>query len=248
MNKLSNSKLSLINPFKITSADVDMFARIRLGALVNLLIQSAINSADQLGFGFGGLKQQHLFWVLSRLTLEIDRPLKWYEEVTVETWPKDVEKILYVRDYLIRDANLDIVARATSGWLAIDLETKRPKVIDGLDAEIFSHLKEKHAIENLPEKVMPIKDGESHEFKSSYFDIDLNKHTTSSRYVDWMMDTFPIDFHETNYPKKLIINYNKETMPGESVTLMKNQNQNEVVFQGINNQSGTNAYRGKIKF
>ena len=96
MNELTESNLTTLSHFKITSADTDMHARIRLGSLVNLLIQSAIDSADKLGFGYGGIRHQNLFWVLSRLTLEIYRPLKWYESVEVETWPKDVERILYL--------------------------------------------------------------------------------------------------------------------------------------------------------
>ncbi|MGE4289591.1 MAG: acyl-[acyl-carrier-protein] thioesterase [Salinivirgaceae bacterium] len=249
MNKLSTANLTLINPFKITSADVDMFSRIRLGALVNLLIQSAINSADQLGFGFGGIKQQHLFWVLSRLHIEIDRPLLWYEAVSVETWPKNVEKILYLRDFIIRDKDQQVVARATSGWLAIDLETKRPKIIEGLDAELFSRLKDKHGISSLPEKIFPVKEGEAFDFKATYFDIDLNKHVTSSRYVDWMMDTFPLDFHQNHYPKKLLINYNKETLPGEQLKLIRHENEpGSFQFEGINRQSNSGAYRSQLIF
>jgi acyl-ACP thioesterase len=249
MNNRSNTQLSLINPFKVSSADTDMFSRIRLGALVNLLIQSAINSADQLGFGFGGIKQQHLFWVLSRLHVEIDRPLLWYEAITVETWPKNVEKILYLRDFIIRDKDQQVVARATSGWLAIDLETKRPKIIEGLDAELFYRLKDKHALSMLPEKIFPVKEGEAFDFKATYFDIDLNKHVTSSRYVDWMMDTFTPDFHQNNYPKKLLINYNKETLPGEQLNLIRHENESgSFHFEGINRQSNSSAYRGQLIF
>ena len=84
-----------------------MFARIRAGAMVNLLIQSAINSAESLGFGFAELREQKLFWVLSRLTVEIYHPLKWNEEAEVETWPKSVEGLLYTRDYIVRDKDAE---------------------------------------------------------------------------------------------------------------------------------------------
>ena len=52
MKELSEKNLTLYTGFKITSADTDMYTRIRAGALLNLLIQSAINSAESLGFGF----------------------------------------------------------------------------------------------------------------------------------------------------------------------------------------------------
>ncbi|HAN00226.1 MAG TPA: hypothetical protein DCQ26_16655 [Marinilabiliales bacterium] len=247
--QLSEKDLTLFLPYKVTSAETDMFGRLRLGALANLLIQSAINSADSLGFGFGGLRQQRLFWVLSRLTVDIYEPLYWYQSGAVETWPKDLEKILYLRDFKMLKSENKLVAVATSGWLAIDLENKRPKTIEGLDAQFFEALKDKHALTSSPEKLFPVKEGEPFTVKSGFFDIDLNKHVTSSRYVDWMMDTFSLNFHEKNYPKKLSINFMKETMPGETIQLMRFEAApNEFHFEGNNLSSQTIAFRGKIVF
>ncbi|HUX53179.1 MAG TPA: acyl-ACP thioesterase domain-containing protein [Williamwhitmania sp.] len=248
--ELTDKDLTLFTPYRITSADTDMDARLRLSGLSNLLIQSAISSADSLGFGFGGLKQQHLFWVLSRMTIEIYRPLKWYEEAIVETWPKDIEGIIYLRDFIVRDKAGEVVAKATSGWLAIDLKTKRPKRIDGLDGELFMLLKDKHALKESPEKLAAISSGDSFEVKATYFDIDLNKHVTSTRYVDWMMDSLPLDFCRTNYPTRFSINYLKETMPGEVIRFMRSKEdvQSCFHFEGLNLTSNTNAFRGKIEF
>ena len=131
MDSSLNDQLTLFAPFRVTSADTDMQGRLRPGALVNMLIQSAIQSADALGLGFKGLSRENLFWVLSRMTVEIDRILVWNEEVVVETWPKSIEGLLYLRDYLVRNGNGNIIARATSGWLAVDFESKRPKNFEG---------------------------------------------------------------------------------------------------------------------
>lgn len=132
MNETSNHLITTVG-FEVSSADTDMFARLRLSAMANMLIQSAINSADILGFGFNGLREHNLFWVLSRLVIEIQKPLMWYDKQWVETWPKDLERILYLRDFLIRDGKDNVVAKATSGWLAIDLKSKRPKQIEGIN-------------------------------------------------------------------------------------------------------------------
>jgi len=249
MNELSEDDLTLYSCYKITSADTDMFTRIRAGALVNLLIQSAINSAESLGFGFKGLKEQQLFWVLSRLTIEIYNPLKWHQETEVETWPKTIEGLLYMRDFILRDTEQNIIARATSGWLAIDAETKKPKVINGLHAELFVHLKEKHGINEAPEKLASTHDGDEFSIKSGYFDIDLNRHVTSTRYIDWMMDTFPVDFHYKNFPKRISVNFMKETMPGDTIKIIRNNtNDFQYCFEGTNLLNKTVAFRGKIDF
>ena len=249
MKNLSEKELSIRTKYRITSADTDMFGRLRLGGLMNFLIQSAIQSADSLGFGFKGLKGQQLFWVLSRITVEIDKALKWYDEIEIETWPKDVEKLLYLRDFLLRDQDGNKIGRGTSGWLAIDVANKRPRKVDAINEDVLVRLNTKKAFEELPEKLEGITQGEEKDIKASYFDIDLNRHVTSSRYIDWMMDFLPVEFHEKNYPRRFSINYMKETMPGETIRLVKNQlSGNQIQFEGTNLNRNLPAYRGLISF
>ncbi|WP_430815006.1 acyl-[acyl-carrier-protein] thioesterase [Carboxylicivirga sp. RSCT41] len=234
--------------YTITSADTDMFSRLKPGALVNYLIQSAISSAENLGFGFDDLKEEHLFWVLNRLSIEIYRPLMWNEQIEVETWPKNIERIFYIRDFIIRDAQGKIVAKASSAWLAIDLDTKHPGYFNKEKMEIFTALKDVNALEYTPEKLGGVKKQSETSITPTYFDIDLNKHVTSTRYVDWMMDTFSIDFHKNNYPKSLSINYIKETMIGETIVISNQADSNIHRFEGFNPAQNKIAFRTKVEF
>ena len=235
---------------RITSADTDMYKRIRLSPLVNFLIQSAIQSADSLGFGFRDLVDRNLFWVLSRLTLEIDSALYWYDEIIVETWPKTIHGILYIRDFHVRDKQGRIIVRASSGWLSIDLQRKRPsRRLSEENPAIFTELKERHALADLPEKLDPATAEKTFELHPGYFDIDLNQHVTSSRYIDWMMDSFGFEFHRDHYPKKLTVNYIKETLPGEYLQIRRQEKTNRIfLFEGINRNTNSSAFRGKIDF
>lgn len=249
MKELNEDELTNFSSFRVSSADTDMYMRVKLGGVVNMLIQSAINSAESLGFGFQNLKEQRLFWVLSRLTVEIYQALTWNQEAEVETWPKSVEGLLYTRDFIVRDRQQNIIARATSGWLAIDFNTKKPKIIDGIHAEMFVHLHDKHGLNKSPEKLSGTSHGESFKVQSKYFDFDLNRHVTSTRYIDWMMDTFSFDFHKTHYPKKLSVNFMKETLPGDILRLQWNSKDRlNYSFEGINHAHNTVAFRGKIEF
>ena len=249
MDKTNKNDLISTLKFKVTSAETDMESRLRPGALINLLIQSATHSADKLGFGFESLKKHNLFWVFSRLTVNITRPLKWNEVVEVETWPKDIVGLLYTRDFIIRDEDGKVVAKAASAWLPIDLETKRPKRKESFDSEFFTFLKEKHALKDPPEKLSGTREGEIFKVNSTYFDLDLNKHVTSTRYIDWIMDTFPIEFLRKNYPKALSINYIKETMPEMKLDIIKKQNgPGEFLLEGVNSETGKTSFRGKIVF
>jgi len=249
MSFITHNDKILIKSFTITTADTDMLGRIRVGSFVNLLIQSAIDSAERLGFGFDNLQTQQLFWVLSRMSIEIYRPLQWAEHITVETWPKTVDGILYIRDFIVRDSNETEVARATSAWLAIDSFSKRPKRVDEKHTEIFNALKDKHALTQLPTKLGKMEVGEQFNFSPAFFDIDLNKHVTSTRYVDWIMDTFSIEKVLSSYPKSLHINYQKETMLGEMIKVFKTEcNLAHYQFKGINEQHNLNAFQAEMFF
>jgi acyl-ACP thioesterase len=242
-------ELTLINNFKVTSADTDINGRLKQSALENFLIQSAINSAAKLGFGFDEMQKNLLFWVLSRIDIEIYRPILWNEEISVETWPKNLDKILYLRDFIVRDSKNEIVAKSASGWLAVDYSSKRPKKIDFFNTETFYILKDKHAIDEVPQKINAPQSDLVFNVKSSFFDIDLNKHVTSTRYLDWMIDTFDIDYLIKNYPKKISINYIRETMPNETIEIMREEiSEKNFIFEGKNMTSNSIAFRGKIGF
>ncbi|WP_289055482.1 acyl-[acyl-carrier-protein] thioesterase [Carboxylicivirga marina] len=243
-----NTQLKLRKKYTVTSADTDMFSRLKLSALVNYLIQSAISSAEKLGFGLKDLKEENLFWVLNRMTIEINRPVLWSEEIEVETWPKNVERIFYIRDFVIRDKNSNIIAKASSAWLAIDYNSKRPSNFNPEKIEIFTRLKGVDALSYSPEKLGNINNNIQQHITPSYFDIDLNKHVTSTRYVDWLMDLYPVEFHQENYPKIFSVNYIKETMHGETIALSQQKDGNTHTFEGYNSAQEKVAMRAKITF
>lgn len=241
--------LILSTHFCVTTAETDMYARLRAGALVNLLIQAAIQSADQLGFGFEDFSRKKLFWVVSRFTIEIKRPLLWNEEGVVETWPKNLDKLLYLRDFILKDEKQQIVATSTSGWLAVDAIAKVPRVIDDVDDTIFTSMKDIHGIEAHPEKLPPVHGEEVSVNKVTYFDLDVNRHVTTTRYFDWLMDTFTPEFHKRHYPKKLSVNFMKEIKAGDTIQIIRQEcPENTYLFEGINQVKENTAFRAKIIF
>jgi medium-chain acyl-[acyl-carrier-protein] hydrolase len=224
-----------------------MYSRMGLGYLVNLFVQSAMSANASIGFGFDDIRKQNLFWLFSRLTVEIYKPHLWREPGEVHTWLKNQEKFIYLRDFLIYDQDRQVVAKATSNWVPVDLEAKRPKNIDGLDDSWF--VKDKEALNYPPEKIFQVKDGETFDLVARYFDMDLNLHVSSYRYTDWIMDTFPMDFHSKNYPKKISINFLSESNAGENIQLIRKAiTQTSFAFEAINNTGNKPAFRAIVEF
>ncbi|MEI7663682.1 MAG: acyl-ACP thioesterase domain-containing protein, partial [Bacteroidota bacterium] len=210
-NEDPGRELVLQYVFDVTTADCDMYARLRTGGLVSFLIIAATRSAADLGFGYEFLGRHNLYWVLSRMTVEILRPLRWGEQAVVVTWPKDVDGLLYLRDFEVKDQSGEIVARSTSGWLAIDAGSKRPRKVEDKFSYMFDLMKEKHSLVQKPERLAAVPAGVTNDIRATWFDFDLNKHVTSSRYIDWMIDSLPLDILVHRYPRSLSVNYLKET-------------------------------------
>lgn len=249
MTKLTESQLTLKKKFTVTSADTDMFGRLKLSKLIDFFIQSAISSSDKLGFGLKFLKKEQLFWVLNKITITIEKQLNWYDIAEVETWPKTLEGLLYIRDFIVRDKNQNIVARGTSGWLAVDAKTKRPKKIDGIITDVFYVLKHKNAVDKSPVKIPYRECEEINEIQTTFFDLDINQHVTTTRYIDWIMDTFSVDFHSNHSPKSLSVNFLSEIKPNEKIQLFKNTKDNNCFyFEGLNLISKKQAFRSRIIF
>jgi acyl-ACP thioesterase len=183
------------------------------------------------------------------MTIRIHKPLQWRDQAIVETWPKDIRGLLYLRDFTVKNQADELCATCTSGWLAIDIQSKRPRKVEDKFGYLFNRLRDRHAMEELPEKLDPLEEGERSERQVTWFDLDVNRHVTSTRYIDWMVDTLPADFLTSHYPILLSINYLKETMMGESVTLLRStMAPDHFLIEGADKKSGTARFRGRLVF
>jgi acyl-ACP thioesterase len=50
-----------------------------------------------------------------------------------------------------------------------------------------------------------------------YSDIDVNRHVNSARYIGWLLDSYPPEFHRTHTLRSLEVNYLAETLWPDSV-------------------------------
>jgi medium-chain acyl-[acyl-carrier-protein] hydrolase len=243
-------KYILEEEFLVTSADTDFTLNLRVSSLVNMFIQIAWHHAEELGFGIKYLHQNNLAWVLSKLHLKIYSLPQWNDPIRLITWPKGIHRLFYLRDLEVFNKSGQLIACATSEWLLIDIKTKRPK-LQGPDEEIFNKNRDKHAIEALTENLDPLK-GDKNNFllKAAYSDIDLNQHLTTTRYVDWMFDTFDMGFHKKHKCSSIILNFIREIPDGidVSVNRISNFDKNCHDFEFIKNEDGQILFLGRLLF
>ena len=234
--------------FKIDSSHADFKHKLKVSAFTNMLIQIATDHADKLNFGFFDLNPSGLSWVLSRFTIELTDIPNWYDTIKLRTWPKGLNRLFYQRDTIAYLPDGKEFARVTSDWLIIDVKSRRPKLFDK-ENPILKVPCNEHALENVNNTLnFNIEPSEEKIFRIQYSDVDLNKHLTATRYIDFMFNMFDLDFFITNQPKKITVNYLHEALFNEEVIMKMAVSDMQYRFELICKSNNKALFRAEVYF
>ena len=190
----------------VRSYEVDATGHFSMQAICNHLQDMAWEHAGRLGFGYEQLAQQDLFWVLSRLKIEIIKYPIWNDKVILKTWPSGSEKLFAYRDYTVEDKNGQILITATSAWLILDKTKHRPQPSSFL-SDVPSILESRVRKNNL-EKLPSFEKDKKNRFSTVLFShLDMNQHMNYGRYIQWIMDSYPYETHLNDQLRSLEINF-----------------------------------------
>lgn len=235
--------------FSVHSYDVDGGKNATLESLCRHFLEGAWNHAEVLGVGFARLAGQGKVWVLSRLLIEVRRSPQWGEVLRLDTWPRVAVSAFAMRDFEMVDGSGQIVVAGVSAWLVLNASTRKPQRIDKLVAG-FGTCPDRRALQNDPQKLFPSPDGsELCRRPVQYSDIDVNRHVNSARYIGWVLDSYPLEFHQTHVPALLEVNYVGETHGGESVIVHGREiAPGEYVHSITRSDAGAEVFRARLKW
>jgi len=190
----------------VRSYEVNATGCFSMQAICNHLQDIAWEHAGRLGFGYEQLARKDLFWVLSRLKIEIIKYPAWNDKVILKTWPRGSEKLFAYRDYAIEDKNGNLLIGATSAWLILDRVKHRPQP-SGFLSNVPS-FSESRVRENDLKKLPAVENDKKNRFiKVLFSHLDMNQHMNYGRYIQWIMDSYPYEIHLSDRLKSLEINF-----------------------------------------
>jgi acyl-ACP thioesterase len=235
-------------------ASIDRSDRLTLSAVFQFFQEAAISHAENLDVGREDMERTGQVWVLSRISVIVDRRPGYLETVTVRSWPRGGEKLFAVRDFDIRDKDDIPVVSARSGWLIVDLQKRRPlrpqSVMDSLPqnegVDAFTSGSAAEVLKNLEERAGLQKAAER---KALYTDIDYNGHVNNVRYIQWIEDTLDPRLLEGANRMRFDINYTNEILSGEVIEVLSAPIEGEsgFAFEGRKQGSGQTAFRAELK-
>ena len=211
-----------IQKHTIPCYDTDASWRLKPASFMNYAQEAAGNHAVHLGFGYDDLIKTNTAWIISRMHIQfIDTP-KWREDMTLTTWHKGLDRLFYLRDFIMTDSQDNVRVKATTSWLVLNLDTRRLVRDPGLMEE--GTVNSENVIETPADKVVMPKDVEA-EFvmshKVAYSDVDMNAHANNAMYMQWAMDAVEYEMASSRPVKEFTINFNHETKAGDKVSLYR---------------------------
>lgn len=231
--------------------DVDFKKQLKLSSLFAYFQDTAGFASEEMNLGIQTLMDVYgVTWVLMRIRTDILRYPRLHEEITIETWPTDMTRVEFNRDFFVRDQNGEVIIKGVSTWVLMDLETRRIKRTNIIETNYPRT--NWRAIHCDLGKIRDFGNLETAYRKTiGYSDVDINGHLTNSKYVDYIMDCFSVQDHQENHIHSLEVNYLQEAFPGETLILQKDISQLEerIVFvEGIKEADGKTAFRALFSF
>ena len=226
----SQEQLVWEEPFTVRTYEAGPDAHATIQTIVRYLLEAASNHAEALNLAKTYLDPKGLAWVLYGLHIQIERYPAWREAVRVETWPSKKEMLHALRDFLIFDAEENIIGRAVSSWMMIDTKTRRAVRLPDF-MQSFENTAHSRAIETAPGKLpAPAQKSLSATFAVRYSDLDMNRHVNAAVYLTWAMEVVPAELRESHFLEKVQLNFRSEATYGQKVFVEAEVKQKESCY------------------
>jgi len=213
-NNTQQSDISvMIKDFTVMYKDLDMTYSLSMPAICAYLFEvgsihgKILTDDAELGSAF----------VLTRLYMKMERYPAVGDTFSVKSWLSPVRDRYVVRNFQISDSDGIIIGAAKTSAVAFNLKERTGGGIPAnimkvktVDAEPATpHLFEKlhPVISPLYEKI----------FSVGYFDCDFYWHVNNVKYIEWCIETFPVEFIKSHRLYEIDANFRAEGNAGDNL-------------------------------
>ena len=203
--------------YEVTDIAVDRYGRMKPSMILFLAQEVAGRHCNLLSVDYDTLAAKRMFWAVTRHRVQITRMPVRGETIRIETWPMPTTRVAYPRSVIAYDAQGNECFRAISLWVLMDLD-KRSMILPGKSG--ISVVGTLRGLELDTPNGLVAKDLRCHQHRSVCFtDLDRNGHMNNTKYLDWISDLLPSQFHENHQPREMTVCYFSESREGQSLQL-----------------------------
>lgn len=168
---------------RVGFSEISTDYKIKTTKLLDYFQDVTIRQSEELNIGVKPLRERGMCWVLSSWQIDVLRYPELDEEVQIGTAPYEFKGFMGSRNFILKSASGEVLARANSLWSFVDVEkmtlTRVPQ--DVMDAYV---LEEKLEMDYLPRKIkLPPEMEKQTDIEVKYHNIDVNGHVNNAQYI-----------------------------------------------------------------
>lgn len=203
--------------FEISDLHVDCYGRLLPSKILYLMQEVAGTHFAKLSMDYDSLAQRGLFWAITRNKVQISRLPMRGETIRLETWPMPTTRVAYPRSIVAYDEAGNEVFRSITLWVLMDLNS-RSMILpgkSGISVEGTLRGNELASPLGLPAKALENRGSRCVRFT----DLDRNRHMNNTKYMDWIWDLLPGEFHGAHTIREFTVCYLNEAREGQELNL-----------------------------
>lgn len=174
---------------QVRTYETNRFGMVNNVSYLNYLEETATQASADAGYPMQWYLDNHAMWIIRKMTIRYERPAFYGDELELETWVSDLQRVRSHRDYEIRRVkDNQRIVHARANWVFVDTQTMRPQRVVSDFVESFG-LQEKTLepivvrLKNPQQPANPRTFITEHEVKT--YEIDMVGHVNNSMYPRW---------------------------------------------------------------
>ncbi len=222
--------------FSVVGRDVDCFSQCQAAALLSYLQETGL-----LAMAEGGLTRDYLMgryhavWMLARARYTLETPIRLEDVITIRSACYSAHGMGIYHEYeIIRDSVK--IGEALALWMLVEAEKRAFFPVNRV-AELSGVLDRNKKSQKLGRLALPDALTPVHRRTVRYSQADMNGHLNNSRYADLICDAIGLENMDGAYLSRLQIGYLSECLPGCTLTMYTQGQENLWYIRGTGDDS-----------
>lgn len=239
----------------LSASDANAEGELSLTSLTTNIIDIATDHANSLGIGNPSMTDMNAGWILSRLTIDMEKTPKVNSHYILKTWIEDFNRHFSARCFSISSPEGEIYGYCRTIWLVIDAVSHKNLGLSHFNMPPELVLGESAPIER-QEKHFPILEGEEagsvksikathspFRYTFKYCDLDFYRHVNTVRYVTMLLNQFSLEDHDKTRVKRIELSFLHEASYGMNTKLLRSDSPEDRLLSSfqLSDESDGNA-------
>ncbi len=181
-------------------------------SIINYYQDCSTFQSEDLNLGLSYLETKKRVWLLASWQLQIYKPARLGDNITIGTWPYAFKGIYGFRNFIMKDVNQDVLSVADSIWVYMDVENKCPIKVPKENTGY--QLEPSYPMEHMDRKIALPKELEDFpSFSVNKSHIDSYNHVNNGQYIKMAEEFIANDFIISN----MRVEYKRQALYGDII-------------------------------